>query len=431
MNKELRASYEVLRNIYSKNAFSSIELNKVLTKSNVNNALVTKIVYGVIENDILLNYFLQNFYKKKPKLNVLVILKMGVFVNKFLTSIPPFALVNELVNLSKTIDKSLSGFVNATLKNIIKTEITYPKKEKNLVEYLSVKFSYPTWLVKMLLSQHSETFVEELLSYKLTTLTHVRINPNATNKTNFENDLQKNGIFFELSKLNGGYFVNYEQLLAVEALKEHYIVMGESSMNLCDIINPQNNKTLLDTCASPGGKSLYLSHLNNTLQITSADIHEHRVQLMKSLVSKYNAKNINVITQDATKLNQDFVNSFNYVLCDVPCSGIGVVNKKPDILLNRKEQDIANLQQLQLQILQTSANYVKVGGELFYSTCTILKQENQDVIYKFLKDNNSFELRQIKQVNNIPAIEENNMLTYFPSVSNTEGFFIAKLVKIH
>lgn len=431
MNKELYASYEVLKNIYSKNAFSGIELNKMLTKSNLNNALVTKIVYGVVENDILLNYFLQNFYKKKPKLNVLIILKIGTFANKFLTSIPPFALVNELVNIAKTMDKSLSGFVNATLKNIIKTELTYPKKENDLVEYLSVKFSYPVWLVNMLLKQQTQSFVESLFEHELTTLTHVRINPLVTTAQNFEKAMAEKGITFKPSELKGAYYVSYEQLLQTESLSEHYIVMGISSMNLCELINPKNNTTLLDTCASPGGKSLYLSQMNNLTKITSADIHEHRVNLIHSLVKKYNAKNINVIMQDAAQLNESFINSFDYVLCDVPCSGIGVVNQKPDILLNRAPQDIHNLQQLQLQILTTSAQYVKTGGELFYSTCTILRQENEEVIYQFLAQHSNFALEKIKQVNSIPAKEENNMLTYYPHMSNTEGFFIAKLVKMH
>lgn len=429
MNKELAVSYNILKNVYIQNAFSSIQLNKALSGDNsFSHSLVTKIVYGVLDNDILLDYFLQQFYSKKPKTSVLVILKMGAYISKFLNSMPDFALVNEMVNLAKAKDKAVAGFVNATLKNVVKTQITLPS-EHNFPMYLSVKYSYPLWLVNMLLKQNDKQFVENLLKTTLSTLTHVRVNLQKISVKEFEDLLTSCNIEYQPSPLQNAFYVNYQQLLKCNQLENAYVVMGLTSMNLVNMINPKPNATIFDACAAPGGKSLYLSQLNNSVKVVAGDLYPHRVQLVQGLADKYSATNITPIVNDATKLNPDFVNKFDVVVCDVPCSGIGVVGKKPDILLNRKESDIPVLCDLQQTILQTSSNYVKVGGELFYSTCTILKQENQEVVFEFLKNNPNFKLVSLSPNTNIKYMQENGVITYYPNISQTEGFFIAKLVK--
>lgn len=429
MNRELSVCYDVLKDVYISKRFSSIVLNDMLQSNNVNNALVTKIVYGVLENDLLLDYYLSGFYTKKPKNSVIVLLKMATYVNKFLNSIPPFALTNEVVTLSKKVSGGVSGFVNATLKNIIKTDIKYPDKN-DLPHYLSVKYSYPLWLVKKLIKQfNSGSFVESLLSHKLTEQTHIRQNKLIDQHFDLEGFLNQNGIEYTTSKVSDGYYANYEKLLSYEDYNKNYIVMGETSMNLCQIINPKPSSAIYDACASPGGKSLYLSELNPTGKIVSGELHDIRVELINQMVKKYGATNITAIKQDATILNQEFVNAFDYVLCDVPCSGIGVVNKKPDILLNRKPQDIEILATLQLKILENCKNYVKNGGYLYYSTCTILQEENQQVVAKFLKNNPGFCIESIDNKNDIKHLDYNKTILYLPNVSDTEGFYIAKMVR--
>lgn len=427
MNLELKTSYDILKNIYINKSFSSIELNKHLSSLNVSNALVTKIVYGVLENDILLEHYIKQFYTKKPKENLVVLFKIGAYVSQFLNSIPNFALVNELVNLAKKTDKSLAGFANATLKNIVNGKIEI--KANNEIEYLSIKHSYPKFLVEILVKDYSLEFVKELLNTNLTTLTHIRINPDVTTKNNFEEQLKQNEIYYQPSKINNAFYVNYEQLLKVQSLQKHYVVLGITSMNLIDYINLKDNANVFDACASPGGKSLYLAQKFKNANIIAGELYEHRVKLIENLIHKYNVKNITAIKNDATQFKEEFENKFDVVICDVPCSGIGVVSKKPDILLNRKKEDIKNLVKLQNDILNTCSKYVKPGGELYYSTCTILKQENQEVVYNFLKKNNNFELAKLFNQNNINCLNENNMLTFLPNISNTEGFFIAKLIK--
>lgn len=429
MNRELVTSFVVLKKIYEKNAFSSITLNNALQRTkNINHGLVTKLVYGVLEQDRYLEYNIAPFTKKRPKEFVMVLFKMGFYASHNLNSIPPFALVNELVEICKKEQHQLSGFVNATLKNIIKAKPILPSKQ-NLVEYLGIKYSYPNWLVSMLLKEQSKEFVEELLAAQLPTLTNVRVNTNVCSIKQFEDSLKQLNIAYEPSLLNNAFYVNYEQLLAHPELENYYVVIGVTSMNLVDMIHPNPNETVFDACASPGNKSLYLSQTNPTIKIVAGDLHEHRVELIKKLIAKYGVSNITPILNDATVKNAKFVNAFDTVVCDVPCSGIGVAGKKPDILLNRQEKDIKVLQTLQKQILQTSASYVKPGGQLVYSTCTILKAENEDVVQDFLQTNKEFELQKITHPNNIQAHEKDNMITYYPHLSHTEGFFVAKLIK--
>ena len=428
MNKELKTSYDVLRKVYSQNAFSSIELNKALQSTQASHGLVTKIVYGVLENDLLLTYYVSQFYTKKPKPAVLLLLKMGAYVSHFLNSIPPFALVNELVEMGKLHDKAIAGFLNATLKKVVNGQITLPS-EQNPVERLSIQFSYPTWLVKKLLSQHSKEFVEQLLSTQLTTLTHIRLNNKKISQSEFEKQLTNLGIEFRPSAIIGAYFVNYEQLLNQPQLNPLYVVIGLTSMNFMDNVPLPQNAQVYDACASPGGKSAYLATLHPTATILAGDLHPHRVELMNKLMKKQQLSNVTTLVADATKLNENWKEKFDVVVCDVPCSGIGVVGKKPDILLNRKESDIDTLANLQLNILENCSNYVKPNGAIYYSTCTILQEENEQVVTKFLNKHPEFELSELPNKHGIPTVTNNHMVTYLPNVSNTEGFFIAKLVK--
>ncbi|MBE5738317.1 MAG: 16S rRNA (cytosine(967)-C(5))-methyltransferase RsmB [Clostridiales bacterium] len=426
MNKELKVSYEILKKIYIDGAYVSIELNKFLsTGANINNALVTKIVYGVLEKDISLEYFVSHFVKKLPKIEILILLKMVTYVAKNISSIPPFALVNEIVNLSKGVDPHQSGFVNATCKNLIAKKVPLPNRNTALTKYLSVRYNYPEWVIIELLKKHNLDFVEALLSEELPSDTHVRVNLDKISADDFKSKLTEKGIRYTDGLSDELMYVDYAELLKTD-LKDLCIVQGLPSIITCKAMGAVRGK-VLDTCAAPGGKSVYLAQ-NRDLDVYACDIHKHRVELIKKYAKSLQLDNVKCFEQDATKPNSDWVGKFDYVMCDVPCSNLGVSRKKPDVFLNKSLSDVKTLAGLQYQILNNSAKYVKSGGILQYSTCTILDNENSAVITKFLKNNPDFTLTKIDTFG-LNITDENSMYTFYPNLTHTEGFFIGRMVR--
>ncbi|MBE5757434.1 MAG: 16S rRNA (cytosine(967)-C(5))-methyltransferase RsmB [Clostridiales bacterium] len=423
MNKELKVSFEILKKIYLEKSFVSIELNKYIqTTSDISVPTVTKIVYGVLEKDISLEYFISKYTSKLPKKEILILLKIVAYVSKALSSIPHFALVNEIVNIAKSVDKNQAGFVNAVSKKLIANDIVLPSK-KNEIKYLSVKYNFPEWVIKELLKSHNLAFVTDLISKELSTLTHIRLSGEITS-SEFEEKLKNMNIHFEKSLYDFTYYVDYHKLLKTELMK-NIVVQGLPSIITANVLADKKGK-ILDVCSAPGGKSVYLASMGH--DVYSCDIHSHRVGLIKKYAESCGVK-LKTFVQDATKLNDAWIEKFDYVLCDVPCSNLGVTRKKPDVFLNRKESDIDTIAGLQLQILENSANYVKRGGILQYSTCTIIDKENKDVINKFLKKHKDFELTEIK-VDGIDITNDNNMYTFYPNLTNTEGFFIGRLKRL-
>ena len=425
MNKELNISYDILSRVYLDNSYVSIELNKYLNKSgDFNSSLVTKIVYGVLEKDIMLEYFIGGFVKKLPEPKILILLKIVAFASKAVNSIPHFALVNEIVSISKRVDRHQSGFVNAVSKKLVSSQIVLPDK-KNLNKYLSVKYNYPEWVISELMKSHSSDFVTDLVSTELTNLTHIRVNLNRINSSDFKHMLDEKEISYSPSVYDYTLYVDYAKLLKCSELKDCYIVQGLPSIITCNVLGASSGR-VLDVCAAPGGKSVYLAQ-NSNIQVYSCDIHPHRVELIKKYAESVGVK-LKTCVQDATKTVDKWCGQFDYVMCDVPCSNIGVSRKKPDVFLNKSLSDMKTLAGLQYQILENSAKYVKSGGVLQYSTCTILEEENQKVIRKFLKQHKDFELSPI-DFGELNIHDDNNMYTFYPNLTKTEGFFVGRLVR--
>ena len=424
MNKELNASYQILEKVCIEKSYVSIELNKFLKSAQgMNVSLVTKIVYGVLEKDISLEYFISQFVKKQPAPKILILLKIVAYSSKAISSIPSFALVNEIVSIAKKIDKYSTGFVNAVCKKLISNDLILPSK-KDMTKYLSVKYNYPEWVIIELKKSKSMKFIEELLAQELTTLTHIRINEKLITPHDFKEKLDSLGIKYEPSLYDYTLYVDYAQLLTFDHSKKEYVVQGLPSIITCNVLGAKKGK-VLDVCSAPGGKSVYLAN-NENLDIFACDIHSHRLDLVKQYARNYDIKNMHFCLQDATILNKDWIDKFDYVLCDVPCSNLGVSRKKPDVFLNKSLGDAKTLASIQYKILETSANYVKSGGILQYSTCTIIDLENKDVINKFLNNHKDFELTEIK-VDKINIYNDNNLYTFYPNLTETEGFFIGRL----
>lgn len=423
MNIELAISYEILTRVCIDKSYVSIELNKYIgKKENVNYSTVTKIVYGVLEKDISLEYFISRFVKKLPTTKLLILLKIVAYVSKFLNSIPSFALVNEIVNLAKKVDSHQSGFINATSKNLISKDMILPDK-KNIEKYLSVKYNFPEWVIKELLKSKDIKFVEALLAKELTTYTHIRVLTDKISPNEFVQKLDMLGIHHEPSYYDYTMYVDYAKLIKTD-LKNLYIVQGLPSIVTCNVLGANSGK-VLDVCASPGGKSVLIAQ-SGDVEVYSCDIHSHRVELIKKYADTYDVKNIQCFVQDGTISRTEWFDSFDFVLCDVPCSNLGVSRKKPDVFLNKSMSDVSTLAGIQYKILETSSKYVKKGGILQYSTCTILDKENKDVLIKFLNNHKEFELTPI-DIPGLNVYNDNNLYTFYPHLTNTEGFFVGRL----
>lgn len=422
-------AYKCLDNIYRIGAYSGIELNKYINNAAPNDkAVISKLVYGVLDKDIELSYIIKRFtVKVKP--SVMPVLKLGVYEIKYM-DLPDYATVNECVKLAGDIGKKeLKGFINATLRKIANAissnEITLPENE---YERLSVRYSFPLWAVERLIQDRGRNVAEDFMAFEPNhDFTNIRINTKLLNCEKAEKLFEQQHIEFKKTCLNGVYSVRTDKLLKIG--KKLYTIMSLGSMLVCEAVEAENGDKVLDVCAAPGGKSVYLSQTKGA-EVTACELHEHRAELIRSYAERM-SENINILVKDATVQESKFIETFDKVLCDVPCSGFGVVFSKPDIKLNRKNDSIKELAKLQLAILKNSSTYVKVGGKIVYSTCTVFKEENECVVEKFLKENKDF----VQEKAYIPKpfdimLKENGQALLLPMQGLNEGFFISVMKRV-
>lgn len=421
MNNCLLKSYQCLMSIYVDRAFSTIQLNKVLLTSKPSDRpLITKIVYGVLDNDIHLQYIIGQF-TKKTKVNVRIMLSIGTYCLMHL-SMPTYAVVNDTAELAKvTEDTRIVGFVNATLKSIAtaldNNTIVYPD---DIIQRTSVLRSYPMWAMKKLVKDYGKEQALDIVNSTGTIAKTIRINTDKISVVDFIKLLDDNGIQHSATILEDCIAVagkiNIDSTL--------YTHMSLASMMIARSVATEGKCRVLDCCSAPGGKAIYIKQLNNNAHVTACDIHQHRVDLIDSYRTRMGV-DIDTVCCDSTVYNAEWDSAFDYVLCDVPCSGFGVLDSNPDIKLFREEVDVSNLMKLQQAILSNCSRYVKVGGVLVYSTCTLFDNENSQNIDKFLRVHNDFALDALPQAYYKGA----SMYQFLPNVDNTQAFFVARLVR--
>lgn len=414
-------SYKIIDEVLRGGGFSSIKLNENLNNAGRDTAIITKIVYGVIDKSIELDYIISKLCKSAPKPAVKNILKLGIYCLKYM-SIPDYAVISNSLKLCEKLGKSgVKGFLNGVLNSAKSYEIEYPKDN---IGYLSVKYSIPVDLVKLLINEYGDD-IEKILSYQPDTREHIRVNLFKTTAENFEKLLNEKNIVYEKSNAKG-YYINYSDLLAGKISTEFYTVMGYASMYVINLLDIKKGANILDACAAPGGKSVYMAE-KSCCNITACDIHLHRAELIEKYIKRTGAKNINVQAADSSVFNAEYENKFDLVLCDVPCSGFGMVYKKPEIKINTTAEDIINLSKLQLSILKNCGKYVKSKGTLIYSTCTIFKQENEDIINEFLNNNKDYILSERLAGD---KYFNGGFIKLVGGINSGEGFFMAELIKL-
>lgn len=422
----------LLDRTFRNNSFSNISLNSGLEKSDLDlqgKKLCTAIYYGVIQRKITLDYILARYCSrplKKMDSIVVTILRCGIYQLMYMDSIPDNASVNESVALAKQFRKtSAGGMVNAVLRNFIRDG---KKLECSIggVDEISVRYSAPVPFVESLVNDYDiDTAVLFLeFSVKDENFTHTRRNPLKCTDEQLRKSLEK---FEIISSDNLCYRVKAGDIINTHAFKSGFFhVQGIASQICCTALNPTENDIVLDMCSAPGGKAFTMAEMmNGKGEIHAFDLHEKRVNLIKSGAERLGLANIKAKTGDATVFNPDLP-KYTKILCDVPCSGFGVIRSKPEIKY-KDLTDFDGLPEIQYRIAENALKYLAVGGEMVYSTCTVRKAENDDVVAELLKNHPEIELAEMPIICDI--IHE-NPITLFPfRIVGSDGFFIAKFRK--
>ena len=404
MTNPLCDPYLILSKVYRDGKFLKQAIAETAIEP-LNKARTVKICYGVLEKDIYLDYILRANAKKAPKSSVKIILKIALYMLEFMDK-HDYMVVDSAVELVKKAGKDgASGFVNAFLRSY-----KIPPMPERADERLSIECSAPLWLVKKIKRSYKGEAAEILTK------------PSEGVCVRFENGAEK---YLDKNHIDTPFkdvyiFKNFVRDEGFD--KGEYTFQSVGSVAICVAISPCEK--LLDACSAPGGKAVLLT--KKCKQVTACELHPHRVELINSY-SKRMGVNVNAIQADSSVFNSEFENSFDAVLCDVPCSGTGVINENPDIKLFRNEEDIKSLNEIQLKILNNCARYVKSGGKLYYSTCSILPEENDSIVYEFLQSNSDFKL-EIPE-SSLAHRKTKFGLQFLPHISLGAGFFVTMLVK--
>ncbi len=416
--------YNLLSDVFIENAYASIQLNSYLSeiKDERDKAYISSLFYGILEKNVQFDYIIRKLVNKKPKTSIEILLKIGLYHLRYMST-PSYAAINETVELAKQVGKNgITGFINAVLRKSESVILPHEGEVSNSV-YLSVNFSIPMWICTKLIEQYGYDFAKEFLAYKPDHLTHIRYNSRVITAQEFEENLKDNDII----KSELGYYVTHNVMSGLK--KSTYTTQSLSSMIATQCYLPKDIQApvVLDLCGAPGGKSIYLEELCPSAIIYCCDVHPHRVELIKKYAQRMKS-NIIPTLSDASQIFPEWINRCDIVICDVPCSGLGVYKNKPDILFNKKSGHIEKIKQLQMTILDNAKNYVKIGGVLNYSTCTILKEENEDNINDFLAANKGFVLDKI----DTPIVKsDTGIIKLFPHTDDgCDGFFVARLRRI-
>jgi 16S rRNA (cytosine967-C5)-methyltransferase len=430
-------AFKTLYDIERNKNYSNISINKNFKNINISDqekGLATELIYGIIENKYYLNYIIDKLSKiksKKMSTYVKISLWLGIYQILFLDSIKEHAAVNESVSLIKKYDKKSSGFVNAILRN---KETIMDIDKDNIVDFLSIKYSYNPWIIQKWINVFGEDFTQDLLdSNSEKPNLYIRTNATKISRDELIGKLKSQGII--CSKVNG-----IDEAIMVQNLKNidnnklfkdgFFTVQDISSMLVGKVTNPKDGSLVLDMCSAPGGKATHLAALmNNSGQVVARDVFEHKLKLINNTVKRLGLRNVKVENFDALKIDENSISKFDYVVSDVPCSGMGIIKRKPEIKF-KKEEELKDLPVIQSEILNNASKYVKAGGVLIYSTCTIHDEENIDIVNEFLKNNENFELVPIDEVKIDLDNQDKGYIKIYPNIHGMDGFFIAKLKRV-
>ena len=443
---------KILNRLEKQNSYLNILLPSFFLKYkpiDQDKALMQEISYGVTRFKKRLDWIISQFLTNKKitlPLNIQNILRMGIYQILYLEKVPDYAIVNESVELAKQSSfKGYSGLVNAILRNVIRksTNINWPDIKSDPINYISVFYSFPEWLVRRWINRFGlDMCLKICQANNIKPSLTLRINSLKISMQQFRERLSELKITFQESVYLPATAIiikDFYEVGKIPIFKEGlFTIQDESSMLASEFLAPVAGETIIDMCSGPGGKTTHMAQLmQNKGKIMALEINQNRLEMVVAEVRRLGIEIVSPVLIDSRKLNSAYLGKADKILVDAPCSGTGVIRKKPDI--KWKQWDISHLNglnQIQENLLDVAAQYLKPGGELLYTTCSIEKEENEDIILKFIKKYTNFTIQESSQfvekngiVNYITNIKEAIQLIPGYSGNNIDGFYIIKMRK--
>lgn len=432
---------KALAQINRNGAYANITLQEYINQyhlSDLDRRFFTELVYGVVRRRNYLDAIIVHLAKrpiKKLSSMVVEILRLGIYQLIYMDKVPESAAVNESVKLSKKLTRGLSGFVNAILRSVLRERETIgiddlAKSEKEAISFI---YNMPLWLVELWFKEFGKEYTEDLCAWFNTQprLT-ARINTLKVDINTCIAELEKSGWIIERDE-------DFEDIIYIEKhsgsleksdafIKGYITFMDKASMLVPRLVDPKPGERILDCCAAPGGKSLYMATLmNNEGAIMSCDIYDHKIDLMNGNAQRLGVNIMSAKLQDARTLPDAWANQFDKVLVDAPCSGLGILQKKLDMRWRKDESILTELPPLQMEILERAATMVKDNGQLIYSTCTLNRKENEDVVTAFIEKHSEFTILPLRD--SFPLQSSTGMITTNPPKDHMDGFFMVAMEK--
>lgn len=434
----------ILMEVTQQNVYSHLALNSVLEKyqylEKKERAFITRVTEGTLEHMIELDYILNQFSKvkvNKMKPVIRNILRSAVYQLKYMDSVPDSAVCNEAVKLAvKKGFGTLRGFVNGVLRNVARglDQVEYPKEG---IPRLSVCYSMPEWILSLWEKSYDLSAIETMLqAFQKETPVTIRCNLAKTTPEELKQSLEQEGVTVTLHPyLSYAFWIQgYDHLAELSSFqKGEFYVQDISSMLVGEIAAPNAGDRVIDVCAAPGGKALHIAEkLQGTGSVEARDLSPYKVGLIEENIERSGLTNIRAVQQDATMFDLTSEETADLVIADLPCSGLGVLGKKTDLKYKATEQGTKELAALQKEILKNAARYVRHGGALIYSTCTINPAENMENVHWFLKEFPEFTVAPIadKLCPGLrKSVQETGCLQLLPGIHDSDGFFIARFEK--
>lgn len=421
MDKARLAAVKTVYEVNANGAYSNVALAQILRQEKLNDLdrrFCTELVYGTIKAGASLDWKLSKYLTRpldKVEEKILAILRVGLYQIFFLDRVPNSAAVNESVELTKKfVNIGASKFVNGVLRSAVRQPEKSDFPEGDDVESIALKMFHPAWLVKLFVDEFGIDAAKKICAVNNTeSPLCLRVNNLKSSREKIVAELEKISVQFELSKIapEGIICKSHGALDKFKPLKAGLCqVQDESSMTVAPLLNPKAGDFVIDCCAAPGGKTTHIAELmKNRGKIIAADIYDIKLDHIRQNAKRLGINIIEPILLDARNIGEKYFERADKVLVDAPCSGLGVIRRKADIRWKKNPAELEELPKLQLEILNSAAKTVKRGGTLVYSTCTIVKRENENVVESFLADNTNFKLVETKK--------------FLPHIEGTDGLF--------
>ncbi|WP_100011007.1 16S rRNA (cytosine(967)-C(5))-methyltransferase RsmB [Lentibacillus sediminis] len=439
------AMLDILLRVEKDKGFSHLLIDHQLRSGKVNvkdEALLTEVVYGTLQRKYTLDYYLERFVDAKKKIApwVRMLLRMSVYQMVFLDRIPDHAIIHEAVEIAKEHGhKGTASFVNGVLRNVQRKGVADPSEITDQAKRLSVMTSHPMWLVKRWISFYGYETTEAMCQANLQHKNQsIRIQPLRINREEAMKQLQEQQFDIRPSKFSAqGIIIDKGNILKSNLFKEGMVtVQDQTSMLAAEMLDPETGMQILDACSAPGGKTTHIAEkMKNKGKIHAYDLHRKKVKLVEQKAAELNLTIIEAKPGDARNLREEHEDeTFDRILIDAPCSGLGVIRGKPEIKYDKQEEDVERLAQIQLDIIRSVAPLLKKGGKLLYSTCTVDMKENEDTVKQFLEGSPAYELDPDFRANLPEEIRDAQPsgrygLQIFPQTFGTDGFFLTRMIR--